>query len=157
MPRVPHMTAVLVLLTASTSLAQAPAALRTEVQNVVRAYTDAANKADTSAYTEIYSRQAGVTSIADGTILRGWEAIRTDADSMLGREGGYQISVGSIDVTPLGTGFVLAVAPTTVNVQTDKGAVLLHRALTLVLQRTAEGWKIIHDHTSFVPLQSAGE
>jgi ketosteroid isomerase-like protein len=151
MRRVLAATSFWVLLVAPTSKAQAPAALRTEIQNFVRSYADAANKADITAYTEMYSRQAGVTSIDDGTILRGWDAIRTDADSMLGHEGAYKIDIGSIDITPLGVGFVLAVAPTTVTVQTERGAVQIRGAITLVLHKTSEGWKIIHDHTSSLP------
>ncbi len=151
MRRALALTALLVLLTAPASRAQAPAALRTEIQSFVHAYADAANKGDITAYTEMYSRQAGVTSIDDGTILRGWDAIRTEADSMLGHEGSYKIDVGSIDITPLGVGFVLAVAPMTTTIQTDKGAVQIRGALTLVLHKTTEGWKIIHDHTSSLP------
>ena len=154
MSRIPTLGALLLLLSAPPTKAQAPTALRTEIQNFVRDYADAANKGDISAYTEMYSRQAGVTSIDDGTILRGWDAIRTEADSMLGKEGAYKISVGSIDVTPLGPGFVLAVAPTTINIQTDRGVFEIRGALTLVLHKTTEGWKIIHDHTSSLPQQS---
>jgi ketosteroid isomerase-like protein len=152
MRRVLAATCFLALLVAPTSEAQAPAVLRTEIQSFVRAYTDSANKADITTYTQMYSRQAGVTSIDDGTILRGWDAIRTQADSMLGREGAYKVEVGSIDITPLGVGYILAVAPTTITLQTNQGAVQIRGALTLVLHKTAEGWKIIHDHTSSMPV-----
>ena len=66
--------------------AQQPSAatVRTEVLQAVRAYVDAVNKADAATLTEMYSREAGVTSVGDGQITRGWDAIRSTADSIAG-------------------------------------------------------------------------
>jgi ketosteroid isomerase-like protein len=96
----------------------------------------------------MYSREAGVTSIADGVITRGWDAIRTEADSIIGLEGG-RIALGSIDVTSLGPGYALAVAAYTFPVPTDRGNEQVRSAITLVFKRIAGEWKIIHSHSSF--------
>ncbi len=47
--------------------AQQPGApsVRTEVQQAVHAYVDAFNKADAATLVELYSREAGVTSVGD--------------------------------------------------------------------------------------------
>lgn len=121
---------------------------RADVQAFVKAFVEATNKGDMTAVMEMYSRKPVVTSISDGEITRGWEAIRTESDQMVGKEGSYKFSIGAIDVTPLGTAFALAVAPYTVTVATDQGAVQVPGAMTLILERSGGAWAILHDHTS---------
>jgi uncharacterized protein (TIGR02246 family) len=123
-------------------------ATRTAVQAFVKAYVDAVNKADVSTVMEMYSRSPEVASVADGEIQRGWDAIRTENDQMVGKEGSYKISIGSIDVIPLGGSHAAAVAPYTVTVATDQGTVQVPGALTLVLGKSGGKWLILHDHMS---------
>ncbi len=107
--------------------AQQPSAatVRTEVQQAVRAYVDAINKADAATLVEMYSREAGVTSVGDGQITRGWDAIRSTADSIAGAEGKYKVATGSIDVTPLGPGHALALTSTILTVKSGDQEVQL--------------------------------
>src|SRR5437773_8738933 len=137
--------------------AQQPSAatVRTEVLQAVRAYVDAINKADAAALTEMYSREAGVTSVGDGQITRGWDAIRSIADSIAGAEGKYKVATGSIDVTPLGPGHALALTSTILTVKSGDQEVQLRGAMTLVFKKIGAEWKIIHDHTSTVTPTSA--
>src|SRR5437773_11726037 len=150
-------TAVLVVCGQPCLTAQQPgaASVRTEVQQVVRAYVDAFNKADAAALTEMYSREAGVTSVGDGQITRGWDAIRSIADSIAGAEGKYKVATGSIDVTPLGPGHALALTSTILTVKSGDQEVQLRGAMTLVYKKIGAEWKIIHDHTSTVTPTSA--
>lgn len=136
--------------------AKAPS-LRTEVQGFVRSFVKAANEADTATLVELYARVPEVASIGDGEITRGWEAIRADADSLLGSQGSYRIDLGSIDVVPLGAEHALAFAPTSITVAAEKGTVKIRGAMTFVLHRTGDGWKIIHDHSSVVGSPQNGD
>ncbi len=131
------------------------ATVRTEVQQAVRAYVDAINKADAATLVEMYSREAGVTSVGDGQITRGWDAIRSTADSIAGAEGKYKVATGSIDVTPLGPGHALALTSTILTVKSGDQEVQLRGAMTLVFKKIGTEWKIIHDHTSTVTPTSA--
>ena len=137
--------------------AQQPSAanVRTEIQQAVRAYVDAINKADAATLVEMYSREAGVTSVGDGQITRGWDAIRSTADSIAGAEGKYKVATGSIDVTPLGSGYALALTSTILTVKSGDQEVQLRGAMTLVFKKIGAEWKIIHDHTSTVTPTSA--
>lgn len=137
--------------------AQQPSAatVRTEVQQAVRAYVDAVNKADAATLVEMYSREAGVTSVGDGQITRGWDAIRSTADSIAGAEGKYKVATGSIDVVPLGPGYALALTSTILTVKSGDQEVQLRGAMTLVFKKIGGEWKIIHDHTSTVSQTSA--
>jgi ketosteroid isomerase-like protein len=137
--------------------AQQPSAatVRTDIQQAVRAYVDAVNKADISALVEMYSREPGVTSVGDGEIIRGWDAIRSNADSIAGAEGKYKVSTGSIDVVPLSAGYALALTSTIVTVKAGNQEVQLRGAMTLVFKKIGGEWKIIHDHTSSVSPSNA--
>src|SRR5262245_8906175 len=86
----------------------AAADVRSEVLAFVRSFMDAANRADVAAVMEMYDRSPSLLSVSDGEILRGWDAVREDANQVLGKEGLYKISAGSFDVIPLGTTRTLA-------------------------------------------------
>lgn len=131
---------------------QAASTQRQEVHNVVKAYADAANRGDVTAYLETYSRRTDLIEINDGEITRGWDALRDEANRMIGLEGSYKISIGSIDVIALGATRAIAVFPFVATVATEQGPAQLRGAMTLVLEKSAQGWKIIHDHTSSAPV-----
>ncbi|MBI4168693.1 MAG: nuclear transport factor 2 family protein [Acidobacteria bacterium] len=121
------------------------------MQRLLRAYTDAVNKANAAALMDLFSRKPGVASIDSGEITRGWEAIRASAGRMRGEERGFKMSLGSPDVTPLGTDHALAVAPYTMTIATAQGSTQIQGALSLVLEKTAEDWKILHEHATMKP------
>lgn len=123
-------------------------AARTQVQRFVEGYLDAANRADVSAMMEMFSRREDVSSVTDGVITRGWESIREDNDQFAGKEGQFRFSPGTIDVTPLGPGYALAVAPVVVTVVAGGDTLQADSALTLLLEKVEGKWKILHEHMS---------
>ncbi len=131
--------------------------IRAEVQGFVRQYVDATNKADAAALVEMYARIPEVASISDGDISRGWEAIRSEADSLLGLQGGYRLDVGSIDVVTLGPTHALAFAAASVTLPTQHGPAQFRGAFTLVVRKVSGAWKIIHDHSSLHLPSGQGE
>ena len=149
--RIPTVATVLLLCIAPVVLHAQTPTVRAEVQAFVKSYAQTANAGDISGHMELYSREASLTSIDDGAILRGWDAIRTQADSVTGQEGSFHFALGSIDVTPLGAGYALAVAPFVATIATEEGTVERRGALTLILKKTSSGWLIVHDHTSTQP------
>jgi uncharacterized protein (TIGR02246 family) len=139
----------LACLAPSKAFAQQSDGLGAEIPKVVRAYVDANNRADLGAMMEMFSRKAGVVSIGDGKIARGWDAIRSEAKKLVGFRDRYKILLGTVDVSFLGTGYALAVAPYTITLLTEEGAkVNVRGALTLILEKTSGGWKIMHEHSS---------
>lgn len=121
---------------------------RAAVQTFVKSYVEAVNKGDVTTVMEMFSRKPGVTSIGDAEISRGWDAIRSDNDKMVGKEGSYKFSIGAIDVMPLGASYALALAPYTVTAETDKGTIQAEGAMTMVLEKSAGKWLIVHEHES---------
>ena len=150
MSRVQVWLGALLFLGCGACTAQAPSAdaVQREVQEVVRSYVDATNKADVTAMMELKSQSLGASEINDGSITRGWEAIRTSNDAVVGKTPGYKIALGSIDVVPLGRTHALVIAPTTISFTTDQGASNTSGATTYVLEKSSKGWKILHEHMS---------
>ena len=145
---------LLVLGTGMPAAARAQDAVRTQVEAAVRAYVAAENQADAGAAAAAYSMQPGVTAIADGQVQRGWDQIRRRLgalDSLAQAHHQLTVTLESVDVTPLGKGYALAVAPYTRTVAGAGGVAQQRGAMTLVLQQVSGNWKIIHAHTSLVP------
>ena len=125
-----------------------PAARRDSVLAVVRNFTEMSNRADVTGILDHYSRAATVSSAGLGTIRRGFDALRAQADSAAGMEGLMRFSLGAVDVTALGVNHVLVVSAVVVRVETEEGPVQLRGAMSLVLERSGGSWKILHEHFS---------
>ena len=122
---------------------------RAEVQKFVNAYIDAHNRADATSLSEAVSHRAEVSSVNDGTITRGWEAIRTGTDEIAGSQGSFNLAIGTMDITQLGASYALVVAPTTITARNQQCQVVqVKGAMTLVLQKGDGGWKILNEHYS---------
>ncbi len=80
--------------------------------------------------------------------MRGWDRIREAFDQLVGTEGKFKISIGSIDVVPLGPNNALALTTYTITLGTGAQETQQRGAMTLVFQKVQREWKIIHDHTS---------
>lgn len=130
---------------------------RAEVQRFVKEFFGAMNGADIAALVEMYARVPEVASISDGEVSRGWEAIRSDADSLLGKQGSYRVDVGSTDVVALGTAYAIAFAGATITTQGSQGPQQVRGAITLVLKKTPSGWKILHEHMSTQGVEEQGD
>jgi len=130
------------------STEQVPTKPGITAQQFVKSYVKAMNRADVGSMMKMFSKGSGVTSVGDGTISHGWHSIQTDAQQFVGREGTFRFTVGSVEVTPLGAAYVLAVAPLTVQTFGQDENQELPAAMTFVLQREGASWKVIHEHWS---------
>ena len=139
---------VLVPTLGTSSTEQAPAKPTLTAEQFVKSYVKAMNRADVPSMMKMFSRGSGVTSIGDGSISHGWRSIQADAQQFVGREGTFKFTVGLVEVTPLGSGYVLAVAPFTMQTVGQEEDVELPAAMTLVLERSDKSWKVIHEHWS---------
>jgi uncharacterized protein (TIGR02246 family) len=123
-------------------------AVRTEVQQFMKAYVNAENGNDATALMEMVSRKPGVASITMGEITRGWEAIRTEVDKSVESEIQLQMTLGTIDVETLSPSMALAFAPCAVTLTMEHESMKLHGAITLVVEKSSGKWKVLHEHSS---------
>jgi ketosteroid isomerase-like protein len=141
--------AAALLLPASIS-AQSPTSqqhLQEEVRTQVQSLITATNF-DVMATMDMYVRSSRLSSINDERIVKGWKELDRQTREAVASQGSFFVRLGRIDVTPLGTDYALAVAPMTMEYRTECGPAQLPGSMTLALERTPEGWKILHEHYS---------
>jgi uncharacterized protein (TIGR02246 family) len=121
---------------------------REEIQRFVRAYMDANNAADPTAILDMVSRRPDVSMAEMGSINRGWESIRAELERLAGTPGTHTVSLGAMDITPLGPGYVLVVASMSVDLAAGDNQAQLRGAMTLILEKSSGKWKVLHEHDS---------
>ncbi|MBI1950286.1 MAG: nuclear transport factor 2 family protein [Acidobacteria bacterium] len=125
-----------------------PPALRAEVEAFVAGYIDAHNGTDRGAVMEMFCRQPEVSWVEMGAIIRGWESIRAGAGVLAGELGTHRVSLGAMDVSPLGPDHALVVAPLMIELATVNGDAQIRGAMTLVLEKASGRWRVLHEHVS---------
>jgi ketosteroid isomerase-like protein len=118
------------------------------VQAFVRSFAEAANRGDVKALGRMYSHEHGVSSINDGEIAQGWEAVRKNNDFLSMKEGAYKFDIESVDVTSLGPSYALAVVPLKLTISGSQDSVELPSVMSLVLEKSGPSWLIVHEHLS---------
>ena len=131
-------------------LAFAPAlfAQGDEIKAMLKNSEAAWNRGDLAAFASDYED-------APTTTFVGREVTRGGVDAILARyQRGYPtadargtLTFSEIEVRPLGEGYALAIGRFALK-RTAAGGGDASGRFTLVLRKTAKGWKIIHDHSS---------
>lgn len=117
-----------------------------QVRAEVRRFVATLNRNDPAALSEFYADGSDVATLGDGEIRRGWTAVAALFDSLFAR-GPVRMEVDSVIVVPLGS--VAALAYFRYQwVQGQPGSQVARGVMTLVLQRSPAGWRVVHDHTS---------
>jgi len=133
---------------AAVRAADSAAPAREEIQRFVRAYVDANNGADPTTILDMVSRKPEVSMAEMGSINRGLDSIRAELDRLAGTQGTHAVSLGAIDVVPLGPGYALVVASISVDLAAGDSQAQLRGAMTLVLEKSSGRWKVLHEHDS---------
>ncbi len=141
--------ATLVAASACQSAASFTAQDRAAITSVLEEQRAAWNRGDLEAYMAGYERSPALVFTSGGAIRRGWEAT---LKRYRARYGGDAASMGRltfevIDVRPLGAdgAVVLGRWALTETPQAGRGV------FSVVFERTADGWRVVHDHTSATP------
>jgi uncharacterized protein (TIGR02246 family) len=119
-----------------------------EIRAMLKKSEAAWNRGDMAAFASDYED-------APTTTFVGREVTRGGVDAILARyQRGYptsekrgMLTFSEIEVRPLGEGYALALGKFALK-RTAEGGGDASGRFTLVLHRTAKGWKIIHDHSS---------
>ena len=119
---------------------------KSSVTGVLAAQAAAWNRSDLDGYMAGYAKTDDLVFTSGGKIRRGWQATY-DAFKVK-----YATSPGSmgklvfevLEVTPVGADGAIVLGRWTLTEAEHPGT----GVFTVVLERRAEGWKIVHDHTS---------
>jgi uncharacterized protein (TIGR02246 family) len=127
------------------------AAPEAAVESFVHSYLDAFNRGDGDALAAMVSPSEHVASVSRGSITRGREAIVAGIAETAGADVRFTITTDELEVAPLGPSAALVFALCTMVMPSADGEIRLHGAFTLVVERAASGWLILHEHWSTQP------
>lgn len=126
-----------------------------EIRAEVARYVSAVNSGDARAIADLYIRKPGVSSAGDGEITEGWQGVLALLGDFMRGMGRVTMSADSITVTPIGEGAAVAVLVYRWTGVQGRDTTRSVGAMTLVYERTPQGWRVVHDHTSTRPASSA--
>jgi ketosteroid isomerase-like protein len=116
-----------------------------EIRAVLSAQVAAWNRGDVDGFMNGYARSATTEFIAGDKITRGWKTVRDRYRKKYdSREKMGTLTFSELKVTLLSSDAALVIGRWGLVRQHDKP----HGRFTLLFRRMAEGWRIVHDHTS---------
>ena len=127
---------------ASPAAAADPAA---EIREILHAQQQAWNRGDIDGFMNGYARSRSTIFVSEDTVTRGWQTVRDRYKKKYSdREKMGTLTFSDLEITPLGSNAAIVVGRWQLKRKIDKP----HGRFTLVFRRLAEGWRIVHDHTS---------
>jgi uncharacterized protein (TIGR02246 family) len=116
-----------------------------EIQSILTTQQDAWNRGDIERFMNGYARSASTVFVSEDEVRRGWETVReryrvkySDRAKM------GTLSFSEIELTTLSPDAAVVLGAWRLKRATDEP----HGRFTLIFKRLAEGWRIVHDHTS---------
>jgi hypothetical protein len=138
--------AIVVALSCLPGLASAQGSVdRRAVVAFINAYVEARNTGNLTAFVEMHAQRLDLLMVDNGEVKRGWDTVRNEAEKMA-----YPITIGNVTVFALSDDSAIAVVPFTVGAAATQGQPGPRGTMSLVLQQTPKGLRIVHGHTSLV-------
>lgn len=115
------------------------------IQAVLDAQVAAWNRGDIEAFMDGYERSEKTVFVGGDNVTRGWQTVldryKRNYDT---REKMGTLKFSDLEVTPLGNYSALVLMRWHLQRAKDEP----HGRSTLIMRRTKQGWKIVHDHSS---------
>lgn len=115
------------------------------IQAVLDAQRDAWNRGDIEGFMDGYERSEKTVFVGGDNVTRGWQTVldryKKNYDS---REKMGTLTFSDLEITPLGNDGALVLMRWHLKRAKDEP----HGRSTLIMRRTKQGWKIVHDHSS---------
>ncbi len=148
----PFTSALIVFVLISWSVSAAPAGEKqdrvnavAQIRSVLRAQQDAWNRGDIDAFMKGYARSRSTIFVSEDTVRRGWETVRDRYRKKYSdRAKMGLLTFSDLEITSLGSEAAVALGRWKLKRAQDQP----HGRFTLIFRKTADGWRIVHDHTS---------
>jgi ketosteroid isomerase-like protein len=115
------------------------------IQAVLDTQVAAWNRGDIEGFMEGYEHSEKTVFVGGDNVTRGWQTVldryKRNYDS---REKMGTLTFSDLEITPLGNGSALVLMRWHLQRAKDEP----HGRSTLIMRRTKQGWKIVHDHSS---------
>ena len=119
-----------------------------QIRSVLRAQQDAWNRGDIDGFMNGYARSASTVFISEDTIQRGWQTVRDRYKKKYSSRAKMgTLTFSDLEITLLSPDSAVASGRWKLRRANDQP----HGRFTFLLRRLAEGWRIVHDHTSAAP------
>jgi ketosteroid isomerase-like protein len=116
-----------------------------EIRKVLEAQQIAWNHGDIAAFMDGYWRSRDTRFVSGDTVTRGWQTVHDRYKSRYSdRAKMGRLTFSELEVSMFGYDGALVFGRWQLERATDHP----HGRFTLVLRKTPDGWKIVHDHTS---------
>ena len=148
----PFTSALIVFVLISWSVSAAPAGEKqdrvnavAQIRSVLRAQQDAWNRGDIDAFMNGYARSRSTIFVSEDTVRRGWETVRDRYRKKYSdRAKMGLLTFSDLEITSLGPDAAVVLGRWKLKRAQDQP----HGRFTLIFRKTADGWRIVHDHTS---------
>ncbi len=145
-------TSLLLLLSVTSAFAQSKAEPNQHaakdaaaIKSVLDAQCDAWNRGDIEGFMDGYERSGTTIFVGGDNVTRGWQTVldryKKNYDS---REKMGTLTFTDLEITQLGNDSALVLMRWHLQRAKDEP----HGRSTLIMRRTKQGWKIVHDHSS---------
>ncbi|HYE66889.1 MAG TPA: AtzH-like domain-containing protein [Pyrinomonadaceae bacterium] len=115
------------------------------VRAVLDAQVEAWNRGDLESFMDGYLRGSETVFVSGDNVVRGWQTVldryKKTYDS---REKMGTLAFSELEITSIGRDAAVALG----RWQLTRAGDTPHGRFTLIFRRTAQGWRIVHDHTS---------
>lgn len=125
--------------------AASPEEIKTSIRSIIQAQQDAWNRGDIDAFMNGYARLPSTTFVSEDNVTRGWETVRDRYKKKYSdREKMGTLTFSELEITPLGFDSAVALGRWELKRAKDEP----RGRFTLIFRKDADGWRIVHDHTS---------
>ena len=116
-----------------------------EIRAVIQAQREAWNRGDIDGFMNGYARSESTIFVSEDTVIRGWQIVRDRYKKKYpDRAKMGTLKFSNLEITPLGADSAVALGRWKLKRAKDQP----HGRFSLIFRKTADGWRIVHDHTS---------
>jgi len=116
-----------------------------EIRAVLRAQQEAWNRGDIDSFMNGYARADTTVFVSGDEVMRGWQTVRDRyLKKYSDRAKMGTLTFSDLEIEQLGPDSAVALGRWALKRANDSP----HGRFTLILRKTPDGWRIVHDHTS---------
>jgi len=116
-----------------------------EIRAVLRAQQEAWNRGDIDSFMNGYARADTTVFVSGDEVMRGWQTVRDRyLKKYSDRAKMGTLTFADLEIEQLGPDSAVALGRWELKRASDSP----HGRFTLILRKTPDGWRIVHDHTS---------
>jgi ketosteroid isomerase-like protein len=116
-----------------------------EIRAIIQAQQEAWNRGDIDGFMNGYARSKSTIFVSEDTVTRGWQTVCDRYKKKYSdRAKMGTLKFSNLEITPLGADSAVALGRWELKRAKDQP----HGRFTLIFRKTADGWRIVHDHTS---------